>query len=112
MKKKTGRTPRFYDGVEPTTRRVDELLPGVMRRIGARYQERPDLIFAAWPAVIGEQLAPMTQVVSFEDGILTVKVKNSTLYSLLSRKDKPRILRSLRDKFPRTQIKNIVFRMG
>jgi len=89
-----------------------ELLPEVLRQIGAVFEERPDIVLAAWPEVIGEKLAPMAQAVSFYNGILVVKVKNSTLYSLLSQRDRPRILRSLRSRFPRTKILNIVFRMG
>ncbi len=112
MTKRGSRTPRNYDGVEPTGHRVTDVLPKVLKRIGSVYQERPDLIFAAWPEIIGAQLAPMTQPVTFEEGILTVKVKNSTLYSLLKTKERPRILNSLRQKFPRTEIKNILFRIG
>lgn len=102
---------RHYDGTETTSRRLGDLLPGVLQRIGRIHQERPDLIMAAWPQVIGDQLAPMTEAVEFSEGVLTVKVKNSTLYSLLTRHDKPRILRELRSRFPRSTIKNIIFRM-
>jgi hypothetical protein len=41
-----------------------------------------------------------------------VKVKNSTLHSLLSQNDKPRILQLLRQQFPNAEIKNIYFRIG
>lgn len=67
---------------------------------------------AAWPAIIGPKLCQMTKAVSFEEGTLTVLVKNSTLYSLLVKHDKMRILKLLRDKFPNTTINNIVFRIG
>lgn len=67
---------------------------------------------AAWPDVVGPLLAPMTKVVSFVDGILTVKVKNSTLYSLLSQTEKARLIKNLRDKFPQTSIRTINFRLG
>jgi len=112
MAKKGSRTPRNYDGVGQTSHRVTDLLPRVMHKIGAVYKERPDLIFAAWPELLGEKIAPMTQPVSFEEGVLIVKVKNSTLFSLLQNKEKPRLLKSLRQKFPRTVIKTILFRIG
>ena len=101
-----------YNTTALTTRRLDDLLPGVLQKIGRIHQMRPDLVLAAWPEIIGEKLAPMTQAVSFEEGILVVKVKNSTLHSLLSQNDKFRILRKLRQKFPKMAIKNIVFRIG
>ncbi|MBA3722377.1 MAG: DUF721 domain-containing protein [Parachlamydiaceae bacterium] len=106
------RTPKNYDGTESTTHRVCDLLPSVLSKIGDVYNQRPDLVLAAWPAVIGPKLASMTQAVSFSEGILVVKVKNSTLHSLLSQNDKPRIVNILRQKFPKVQIKNIYFRIG
>ena len=89
---------------------IQELLPAFLEHLGKIYHNRPDLVMAAWPEVIGKELAPMTEAVSFVDGILTVKVPNSTLYSLLSQQDKPRILKNLRDKFAGTVIKTIHFR--
>ncbi|MCC5832617.1 MAG: DUF721 domain-containing protein [Chlamydiales bacterium] len=104
--------PWHYDGPIPTTRHISQLLPRILNDIGKLYHDRPDLVLAAWPDVIGQKLAPMTQAVSFSDGFLIVKVNNSTLYSLLTQNDKPRLLKNLRDKFPRTTIKSIVFQLG
>jgi hypothetical protein len=105
-------TPKYYDGTETTSHHIHALLPSVLSKIGKVYHQHPDLILAAWPSVIGPKLASMTQAVSFIDGILLVKVKNSTLHSLLSQNDKPRILHVFRQKFPDVQIKNIYFRIG
>lgn len=106
------RTPRNYDGSEITTHRLHDLMPGVLSRISTTFADRPDLILAAWPDVIGERLAPMTKAVSFIDGVLTVTVKNSTLYSLLSKNDKPKLVQALKMKFPKISIKTILFRIG
>lgn len=110
--KKIRRTPQNYDGSAVTTHRVSELLTFVLSNISDVQQERPDLVLAAWPDIIGQKLAGMTQAISFLEGVLIVKVKNSTLHSLLSQSDKPRILGVLRQKFPRVAIKNIIFRIG
>ncbi len=112
MYKPRSRTPRFYDGTRLTTHRMNDLLPAVLSRIGQVYQQRSDLILAMWPDIIGPKLAPMAQAISFSEGILLVKVKNSTLYSLLSQNDKPRLLNELRQKFPHVDIKTIFFRIG
>ncbi|CCB86424.1 MULTISPECIES: DUF721 domain-containing protein [Parachlamydia] len=112
MRKNTRRIPKDYDGTEVTTHQVSDVLTAVLARIHEKYQEHPDLVLAAWPGVIGPKLAGMTQAVSFSDGIFVVKVKNSTLHSLLNQNEKPRILRILREKFPKVMIKGIVFRMG
>ena len=112
MTEKLRRTPRNYDGSKTTTHHVNELLSLVLAGISEAYQERPDLILASWPEIIGQQLASMTHAVSFYEGVLVVKVKNSTLHSLLSQNDKSRILARLREKFPKVSIRNIVFRIG
>lgn len=106
------RKPENYDGTETTSCEICDLLPGLLKQISAMHSQRPDLILASWPQVIGEKLAPMTKAVCFNEGILLVKVNNSTLYSLLSQHEKGRLLRSLRDRFPAAGIKNIHFRMG
>lgn len=106
------RTPRNYDGSGVTTHHLKALSGGMLTHVREAYQERPDLILAAWSEVIGSNLLSMTQAVSFNDGILLVKVKNSTLLSLLNQHDKVRILNGLRQKFPKVVIRNIVFRIG
>jgi hypothetical protein len=106
------RTPKNYDGTEVTTHRITDLLPVVLFQIGEIYEQRPDLVLAIWPELVGAPFAGMTQAISFSDGILTVKVKNSTLYSLLTQNEKPRLIGVLRRKFPRLTIKTIIFKMG
>jgi hypothetical protein len=88
------------------------MLTDILLKMQCTFCDRPDLILEAWPEVIGLKLAGMTQAVSFANGMLVVKVKNSTLHSLLSQNDKPRILNNLRKKFPNVTIKDIVFRIG
>lgn len=112
VKSRPARKPKNYDGTRLTTYRVSDLLAGALAGISENYDKRPDLILAAWPSIIGPRLAPMTQAVAFTDGVLLVKVKNSTLHSLLSQNDKPQILNTLRALFPKVSIQNIVFRIG
>jgi predicted nucleic acid-binding Zn ribbon protein len=97
---------------ELTGKKLKDLLPKVFSEISKSYRERPELILALWSEVIGEKLAPMTQAVSFSEGVLTVKVKNSTLHSLLVQHEKAKLLKKLREKVPSTEIRNIIFRIG
>ncbi|MGK5593830.1 MAG: DUF721 domain-containing protein [Parachlamydiaceae bacterium] len=110
--KKLPRTPKNYDGQKLTTHKISDVLPCVLEQITEHFSDRPDLVLAAWPDVIGPQLASMTRAVSFKDGVLLVVVRNSTLYSLLNQNDKPKILTILRKKFPKIEIKTILFRIG
>lgn len=103
---------RYYDGTGLTSSQLHDLLPTVLSGIGASYGERGDLVMAAWPELVGPELARMTEAVSFWEGVLHVRVHNSTLFALLARRERPRLLKGLRAKFPRTEIRNIAFRMG
>ncbi|MEN9343528.1 MAG: hypothetical protein RLZZ453_315 [Chlamydiota bacterium] len=97
---------------ESTNKQLKVLLPKVLSQIGALQKERPDLIVAAWQEIVGERVASMTQAVGFERGILAVKVKNSTLYSILSGAERGKLLKLLRGRFPAVEIKNIHFKLG
>lgn len=112
MRKTTSRTPKNYDGTRVTTHHVGDLLSAVFSKISSSYQEDPDLVVRAWPEIIGAKLAPMTQAVSLCDGVLIVKVRNSTLHSLLSRHDKYRVLTAIKQRFPKANVHNIVFRIA
>lgn len=112
MGKKLRRTPRNYDAIQSPARELSSLLPQWLTHVSARFKDRPDLILQAWPELIGEKLAPMTTAVSFIEGVLTVKVKNSSLYSLLVQHEKAKLQSRLQKKFPSVKIVNIVFRLG
>jgi Dna[CI] antecedent DciA-like protein len=103
---------RKGDRSDVTNKQMKDLLPKVLGQISAVHRDRPDLILAAWPRIIGDKLASMAKAVSFDQGILAVKVSNSTLYSLLSQHERGRLLKSLREQFPSVEIKNIHFRVG
>lgn len=95
-----------------TNKQLARLLPKMLERIAAIQKDRPDLIVAAWQEIIGEKYAPMAKAIGFENGILLVKVQNSTLYSLLAQHEKNRLLQMLRKRFPSIEIKTIHFRIG
>ena len=111
-KQRYRRTPKNYDGVEKTTHTMQEILPYVLKKVGRVYEEGGDQVLRAWPDAIGSQLAPMTRAVKFYDGVLTVNVRNNTLYSLLVQGDKEAILRKLRDQVPHAKITGLYFRIG
>lgn len=108
----TSRTAKNYDGQEPTGKVLSRILPAVLQEISAQAEKRPDLILAAWPALIGPKFASMARAIEFFEGELIVKVSNSTLYSLLQQHEKTRLLKALRARFPKIEIRNIVFRMS
>lgn len=112
MKRDIRRTPKDYDGPLLTTHHAGDVAAAVMVSIAAAAGANPVMVLAAWPALIGHRLAAMTEAVSFVNGVLLVRVKNSTLYSLLSQREKPRLLAELRKQLTNTTICDIQFRMS
>ncbi len=103
---------QYNIGTNVTTQKFNDVLSRVISKIEKNHRSCSDLILASWPRIVGQKIAKMTHPISFDEAVLTVKVQNSTLYSLLSYKEKFWILKDLRKKFPTVEINNIIFRMG
>lgn len=103
------RTPRGWDGTRPTGIKIDEILPQFLAGVKKKMEDPRDAIYEEWILLLGEKIASQTELVSLIDGVLTVIVKSSTLYSLLCQYEKRRLLEALRNKF---QIKDLAFRVG
>ncbi len=112
MKDIRRRKTKFYNGTGATSFQVKDLLTQVLSQISAVYQDKGEMILEAWPSIIGQRLSVMTKADSYINGILTVKVTNSTLHSLLSRNEKFKILTIIKQRFPTAGIQNIVFKIG
>lgn len=109
---KKSRFPKFYDGTSVTTQSIQELLPPALLLIKKEYERNPTSVLNSWNEIIGPQWSSMTRAISFFNGKLTVKVNNSTLYSLLNQYEKPRLLALLQKKLPQAAIKEIRFCIG
>ncbi|MBI5272577.1 MAG: DUF721 domain-containing protein [Chlamydiia bacterium] len=103
------RTPRAYNGVNSPSKKMAQVLPEILAEIDRRIVDPKEAVFNAWREILGEKMSPLMEPLTFIDGVLTIKVKGSTLYSLLCQHEKPRLLRQLREKF---QIRDLVFRIG
>jgi hypothetical protein len=103
------RTPRNFDGTRSPGVKIEELLPDILAGIGRKTEIPREAIFREWALLLGEKMAGMTQPISFENGVLTVALKSSSLYSVLRVHEKPRLLRKLQEKF---QVKDLVFKIG
>ncbi len=106
------RTPKNFDGIEPTGKQIDRLLSKILNDIGKQAGQQGHEVMRVWGALLGPKFENLTEAVAMQDGVLTVKVKSSTLYSLLCQHEKPRLLARLREIFPLVTIRDIVFRIG
>ncbi|PCI95900.1 hypothetical protein COB11_00845 [Candidatus Aerophobetes bacterium] len=105
------RIPKNYQGRKPTGRQIKDLLNPLLNELQERVKTQPADVINAWPELIGEKIASMTEAVSFQSGVLVVKVSNSALYSLLVSHEKRRIEGLLKSCFPTLTINKIQFRI-
>lgn len=103
------RTPRNYDGIYVPAKKLADLTSQFMCEFSLKKKDSREEISKEWFLILGDKMGPMTEVASFFDGVLTVKVKSSTLYSLLCQHERPRLLRLLQKKF---SIREITLRVG
>lgn len=106
------RIPKNYSGNQRTSRSIQEILPKVLESVTKNFEAGGEVILNAWPQVIGERFGPYTEAVSFRRGILKVKVRNSTLLSLLKEHEKGTLQSNFKKLFPNLLIKDIHFTMG
>jgi cytochrome c peroxidase len=80
--------------------------------MGDHYSTSSQQVLNYWKEMMGPTLSPFAHAETYAGGVLTVKVRNTTLYALLSRQEKPKLLKRLREAFPKLMIKTIEFRIG
>jgi hypothetical protein len=88
------------------------LLKDLLSAIGKQTGHQGHDIVLAWEGILGSKFASLTKAVGVQDGVLTVKVKSSTLYSLLHQHEKSRLLARLQELFPKAGLRDIEFRVG
>jgi hypothetical protein len=96
-----------------TSKFLKDLLQGAQKEIIPESQSPEGLnIDEIWKALVGEKMAALTQVKSFHQGILIIKVTSASLCQLLSTSEKPKILARLRADYSFVKVKNLIFRTG
>ena len=110
--KDEARIPKFYNGIKPTGRSLNQLMPKVLQGIQEKQALRPDLIVKAWEDIVGEKIAAMSRAVKFDEGTLFVKVQSSSLLGILQQYEKKRLIGELKKRFPSAGVRNIIFRIG
>lgn len=110
LKKRLNR--KGYKGRNRTNHEISELLGIALEKIKKEQKNHPNLIFSAWPGIVGPAIASMSYVSSLHEGALTVVVKQSTLYSVLVQYEGKRILSTIKQQFPNQGVEKIIFKMG
>jgi len=94
------------------TQAVGDTLEKVMRQLGLAERLTEGQILAAWKEIVGDWFALHTCPDRIRDGILYVRVVQSSVHYELDRNWKPKILQKLKSRFGPTRVRDIRFRIG
>ena len=91
---------------------LQQLVPGVMQRLGLAQRLQEAQISQRWSELVGSDIARHAQPVSLKNGLLIVVVDNSAWLQELDRNYKPLILQKIRACAGKTAVHKLVFRIG
>jgi predicted nucleic acid-binding Zn ribbon protein len=93
-------------------RPVGDTLENVMRKLGLTERLTEGQILAAWKDIVGDWFALHTCPDRLRDGILFVRVVQSSVHYELDRNCKTRIIQKLKARFGGNRVRDIRFRIG
>lgn len=91
---------------------MSDILGDIKKDFSAPEETQEVNLLHIWTLCVGEKIAAMTEIKSFNQGFLVVKVAGASLCHLLSTTERPKILAKLKKDFPFLRVKNLVFRSG
>jgi predicted nucleic acid-binding Zn ribbon protein len=94
------------------TQSVGEALEAVMRKLGLEERLTEGQILSAWKDIVGEWFALHTCPDRIRDGVLYVRVVQSSVHYELDRNCKARIIQKLKARFGAKRVRDIRFRIG
>jgi predicted nucleic acid-binding Zn ribbon protein len=94
------------------TQAVSETLEKVMRRLGLDERLTEGQVLAAWKDIVGDWFALHTCPDRIREGVLYVRVIQSSIHCELEMNWKPRIIQRLKARFGANRIRDLRFRLG
>ena len=91
---------------------VGDALEGVMRKLGLTERLTEAQILKAWKEIVGEWFALHTCPERIRDGVLYVRVVQSSVHYELDRNWKPKIVQKLKERFGGGKVRDVRFRIG
>lgn len=93
-------------------KKTNKLLGNLLRNFQSDFSMQDESVEQMWEKVSHPTVFAQTKAVNLDRGVLTVAVKNSTLYSLLSIYEKKKLVEDFNKHFPERKILDIHFKMG
>ncbi len=94
------------------SRAVGQTIEEVMRQLGLEERVTEFQILSAWKEIVGEWFALHTCPERIRDGVLYVRVVQSSVHIELDRNWKPTIVKKLKARFGAGRVRDIRFRIG
>jgi len=94
------------------TQAVGQSIEKVMRQLGLQERLTEAQILSAWKEIVGEWFALHTCPERIRDGVLHVRVIQSSVHYELDRNWKPVIIQKLKARFGASRVRDIRFRIG
>jgi predicted nucleic acid-binding Zn ribbon protein len=94
------------------TQAVGDTLEKVMRQLGLQERLTEGQILSAWKDIVGDWFALHTCPDRIRDGLLYVRVVQSSVFYELDRNCKARIIQKLKARFGASRVRDIRFRIG
>ncbi|MBM3201730.1 MAG: DUF721 domain-containing protein [Chlamydiae bacterium] len=91
------RTPKNYDGNQPTARPIQGLLSSVLDKIHQKNSAQEKQILQKFTALLGPRMSPFIVPIKWEKGTLFVQVKSAAALSVMKQCEEARILPQLPD---------------
>lgn len=97
---------------EDRTQGVGDALEKVMVKLGLSERLTEGQIQGAWKDIVGEWFALHTWPERMRDGVLYVRVVQSSVHCELDRNWKPEIIRKLKTRFGGKKVRDVKFKVG
>lgn len=94
----------------PAGKEAKNLLASVLKKIDNRQRISIAAIRKVWIEILGEKYATMTEVVAFDEGVLTVKINSAPLFSILKAEQKTQLEKEMRKRMPALKLQKLNFR--
>lgn len=95
-----------------SSRPIGDTLAKVMAGLGLKDRLKEHEVLTAWRDIVGDFIAGHSNPQSLKDGVLYVRVLQSTVHYELDRVWKPQILDKLKKRFGGRTVREIKFRLG
>ena len=91
---------------------IGDAVRKMMAGLGLKDRLHAEEVLRAWHEVVGEFVAKHSSPQQLKDGVLTVRVLQPTVHFELDRFWKPKILAKLKERFGKSSVREIRFRVG